>query len=39
MKEKIPNSQLGIISNSGHLSNLENPKEFNLKLKEFLSKF
>lgn len=39
MKEKIPNSQLGIISGAGHLSNLENTKEFNLKLKEFLSKF
>ena len=39
MKEKIPNSQLGIISNAGHMSNLENPNEFNLKLKEFLSKF
>lgn len=39
MKEKIPGSQLEIISRAGHLSNLENPEEFNLILKDFLSKF
>lgn len=37
MQEKIPNAQLHIISQAGHLSNLENPEEFNQKLLMFLS--
>jgi len=36
MKSKLKNSRLKIISNSGHLSPLENPKEFNSYLSEFL---
>ncbi len=38
MKEKIPNAEMYIISQAGHLSNLENPIEFNQKLLTFLSK-
>jgi len=38
MKEKIPGSKLEIIPSAGHLSNLENSKDFNKKLDEFLSK-
>jgi 3-oxoadipate enol-lactonase len=32
----IPNSQLRVIENAGHLSNLETPDEFNQALAEFL---
>jgi pimeloyl-ACP methyl ester carboxylesterase len=39
MKEKIPGSKLEIIQKAGHLSNLENSKDFNQKLDEFLGKF
>ena len=35
MKE-IKESSLAIIPNAGHLINIENPKEFNQKLLEFL---
>jgi 3-oxoadipate enol-lactonase len=38
MKEKIPNAEMHIIPNAAHLSNLENPEEFNLHLLRFLSK-
>lgn len=38
MKEKIPNSELHIIPNAAHMSNLENPKEFNEKLIAFLKR-
>jgi 3-oxoadipate enol-lactonase len=38
MKEKIPNSELHIIPKAGHLSNLENPEEFNLHLIQYLNK-
>jgi len=38
MKEKIPNAELNILPNSAHLSNLENPEEFNQHLLEFLNK-
>ena len=34
----LPNSQLVVISNSGHMIQLENPKEFNKVLKQFLKK-
>jgi 3-oxoadipate enol-lactonase len=39
MQELIKGSELVIISEAGHLSNLENPTQFNLNLKEFLKKF
>lgn len=35
MHEKIKNSTIHIISHAGHLSNLENPREFNQQLKMF----
>ncbi len=38
MKEKIPNSEMHIIPNAAHMSNLENPKEFNEKLIAFLKR-
>lgn len=36
MHEEIANSTLQIITNAGHLSNLENPEEFNSQLKKFV---
>ncbi|HET6769122.1 MAG TPA: alpha/beta fold hydrolase [Chitinophagaceae bacterium] len=36
MDEKILNSTLKIIQHAGHLSNLENPSEFNFQLVKFL---
>jgi 3-oxoadipate enol-lactonase len=39
MQELISGSELAIIPEAGHLSNLENPIQFNLKLKGFLKKF
>jgi 3-oxoadipate enol-lactonase len=38
MKDKIPNSELYIIPNAAHLSNMENPEEFNKHLVEFVAK-
>jgi 3-oxoadipate enol-lactonase len=38
MKEKISNAELQIIPNAAHLSNLENPEEFNKHLLSFLKK-
>jgi pimeloyl-ACP methyl ester carboxylesterase len=38
MNEKIPNSELQIIPNSAHMSNMENPEEFNKHLVAFLQK-
>ena len=38
MHEKIKNSILCIIENAGHLSNIENPGEFNFQLKKFIEK-
>ncbi len=38
MNEKIPNSELHIIPNSAHMSNMENPEEFNKHLVAFLQK-
>lgn len=35
LKEKIPNAQMHVIPNAGHLSNLENPAEFNRRLTAF----
>lgn len=36
MKEKIPNAEMHVISQAGHLSNLENPAEFNQRLAVFI---
>ncbi len=36
MHEKIPNSILAIIEHAGHLTNMENPVEFNNQLEKFL---
>jgi len=38
MHENIPGSALSIIEHAGHVSNLENPAEFNLQLENFLSR-
>ena len=38
MKVKIRDSNLHIIPHSGHLSNMENPYEFNMQLKKFVDK-
>lgn len=38
MHEKINGSVLSIIENAGHLSNLENPGQFNNQLKKFFEK-
>ena len=37
MHEKIKGSCLNIIEHAGHLSNMENPGEFNFQLKKFLA--
>jgi len=37
MHEKIKDSFLNIIEHAGHLSNIENPDEFNFQLKKFVS--
>jgi len=37
MHENIKGSLLKIIDHAGHLSNMENPEEFNLQLKQFIS--
>ena len=37
MHEKIKGSLLKIIDHAGHLSNLENPGEFNVQLKKFVA--
>lgn len=39
MHEKIKDSTLSIIENAGHLSNMENPIEFNNQLKKFMQQF
>jgi poly(3-hydroxyalkanoate) synthetase len=38
MHESIQDSTLHIIKHAGHLSNLENPKEFNDHLKKFFAR-
>ncbi|HZY10141.1 MAG TPA: alpha/beta fold hydrolase, partial [Bacteroidota bacterium] len=38
MKEKIPSAELHVIPRAGHLSNLENPEEFNSHLLKFLGR-
>jgi 3-oxoadipate enol-lactonase len=37
MNEKIKESLLSIVEHAGHLSNIENPSEFNNQLEEFVS--
>jgi 3-oxoadipate enol-lactonase len=37
MHEKITGSQLKIIDHAGHLSNMENPDEFNVQLRKFVA--
>lgn len=37
IQEKIEDSLLSIVEHAGHLSNLENPKEFNTQLEQFVS--
>jgi poly(3-hydroxyalkanoate) synthetase len=37
MYEKIQNAKLSIIEHAGHLPNMENPREFNIQLKKFLT--
>lgn len=39
MHEKIKGSTISIIENAGHLTNLENPIEFNHQLKKFMQQF
>lgn len=36
MKEKIPNAELALIPKAGHMSNVENPEEFNKHLIGFI---
>ena len=38
MKEKIPNVEMHVVLKAAHMSNLENPEEFNAHLLSFLSK-
>jgi len=38
MRNKIPNSEFHVISNAGHMSNLENPDSFNKYLLDFLGR-
>ena len=38
MRQLIPNSELQVVSNAAHLSNLENSEEFNSRLLNFLRK-
>jgi len=37
MRKKINGSLLNIIQNAGHLSNMENPFEFNYQIRKFIS--
>jgi pimeloyl-ACP methyl ester carboxylesterase len=38
MRDKIPGAEMHVISGAGHLSNLEQPGEFNRRLQEFLDR-
>lgn len=35
LREAIPNAELAIIANAGHLSNMEQPEEFNAQVRRF----
>ena len=39
MQEKIPHAQLEVISKAGHMSNVENPEEFNREIHNFLLRY
>jgi 3-oxoadipate enol-lactonase len=39
LKDKIPGAEMAIIPGAGHISNMENPSEFNKHLVQFLAKF
>lgn len=39
MKAAIPHAELAVIPAAGHLSNFENPEEFNKPLRQFIEKF
>lgn len=39
MQERIQGAHLSIIAHAGHLTNIENPNEFNTQLKQFLHHF
>lgn len=38
MREKIPNSKMYVLPQAAHMSNLENPREFNARLLDFLAR-
>jgi 3-oxoadipate enol-lactonase len=38
MREKIPHSKMYVIPQAAHMSNLENPREFNARLLDFLAR-
>jgi pimeloyl-ACP methyl ester carboxylesterase len=38
LKEKIPGAELAIITKAGHMSNMENPEEFNFHMLRFMKK-
>ncbi len=38
MNERIPNAEMHVIPNAAHMSNLENPEEFNRHVLDFLGK-
>jgi pimeloyl-ACP methyl ester carboxylesterase len=35
LRDAIPNAELAVIANAGHLSNMEQPKEFNAQVRRF----
>jgi pimeloyl-ACP methyl ester carboxylesterase len=39
MNEKIKHSIMSIIDHAGHLTNLENPSDFNFQVKQFIYPF
>jgi len=39
MRERIPGAEMHVIPDAAHMSNLENPEEFNRHLRKFLQKF
>ena len=38
LKDKIPNAELAVLPKAGHMSNVENPEEFNSQLLRFMKK-
>jgi len=38
-RDAIPNAELAIIANAGHLSNMEQPKEFNAQVRRFCQSY